>query len=169
MRLNPHQQICKYWAKWNEHPAITSGVHSIWEEEDSGTNREPHGESASGRRWERDGTSLAQCCQCLGPCWVVIILQVPPATAMLTQPAKETSEIIPWLLLYRFESCWRQLCLLGYILNPCPNCSCTHVTPRSSTHNLTNFYLAFALPPFSCVHLIQRPWICLFFYSAAVQ
>lgn len=130
MRLNPHQQICKYWEKWNEHPAITSGVHSIWEEEDSGTHREPHGESASGQRWERDGASPARCCQCLGTCWVVIILQVPPATAVLIQPAKETSEIIPWLLLYRFESCWRQLCLLGYILNPCPNCSCTRVTPK---------------------------------------
>lgn len=116
MRLNPHQQICKYWAKWNKCPAITFGAHSIWEEEDSGTHwwgREPHGKSASGQPALREGWSQpGVVVQCLGTCWVMIVLQVPPATAPLTWLAKQTSEIILWLPLYHFESCWKQVCVL---------------------------------------------------------
>lgn len=31
MKLNPHQQISKYWAKLNECPVISFGAHSVWE------------------------------------------------------------------------------------------------------------------------------------------
>lgn len=75
--------------------------------EDSGTHRggrDHHGEPASVQPWGRDGASLAWWCQFLGASWVVIILQGQPATALLTQPAKQTSEIILCLPLYLFES-----------------------------------------------------------------
>lgn len=58
--------------------------------------------------WSQPGVVV----QCLGTCWVMVVLQVPPATAPLTWLAKQTSEIILWLPLYHFESCWKQVCVL---------------------------------------------------------
>lgn len=152
MKLNLHQMICKYWAKFNRCRATTFDAYSTWEEEDSGTQRwgrEPHVEPANGHSSERAGAAYGL--------W-------------------SSFRCHQWLPYFHFQPSRPLELSCGFLFTPvraAEGSSVVWVTfwihsliakaSGSSTHNLIS-----TLPLFSCVSLTQHLWIWLFFCSAAV-